>query len=70
MLLTANQSGLRSHTHSVNKAATAGGDGSGLAYSSTSLANTTGVANAGPLNASEAHNNLQPYLSFNYVIKG
>lgn len=68
-LLTSAQSGLRAHTHNVNKAASAGGDGSGLAYSSTSLANNTGIHNSSALDATNAHNNVQPTIILNKIIK-
>lgn len=55
-----------SHTHEIKKAGTAGGDGSGLAYSSTATTNSAGVLNTGN---SQAHNNLQPYIVTNYIIK-
>lgn len=61
-LTTAQQA---SHTHGLNKAATAGGDGSGMAYSSTSLNNTTGVNSSG---GGGAHNNVQPTFILNKVI--
>lgn len=65
--LTADQSGLPSHTHGQRVTAGSGGpairldwsgDGSGLIYDQ-------GIAtgSAGPSNAAQAHNNLQPYLT-------
>lgn len=56
------------HVHVIDKAGTAGGDGSGLAFSSTSVSNSTGVHNTttGVTNQNTgggaSHNNLQPYL--------
>jgi len=57
---------LAAHSHVLNKAATAGGDGSGHAWSSTTLQNTTGIANTG---SDTAHNNVQPTLVSNIIIK-
>jgi microcystin-dependent protein len=69
--LTAAQSGLPAHTHQVKKGGTAGGDGSGLAWSSTATTNSahdSGVT-GGAQNASAAHTNLQPYNVVNFIIK-
>lgn len=60
------------HVHVIDKASTAGGDGSGLAFSSTSVSNSTGVHNTttGVTNQNTgggaSHNNLQPYLVVYY----
>lgn len=54
------------HNHSLNKAAAAGGDGSGVAYSSTSLNNSTGMSDTG---GGQAHPNLQPSQVTNFIIK-
>lgn len=48
-----------SHTHEIKKASSVGGDGSGLAYSSTETTNSAGILNTG---GSQAHNNVQPYV--------
>lgn len=55
-----------SHTHVLNKANAAGGDGSGYAWSSTTTSNSTGVATSG---SNTAHNNVQPTLIVTYMIK-
>lgn len=55
-----------SHTHEIKKASSVGGDGSGLAYSSTETTNSAGILNTG---GSQPHNNLQPYIVTNYIIK-
>ena len=57
---------LAAHNHAVNKAAAAGGDGSGQAWSSTTLTNNTGAQNTG---SDTAHNNVQPTLVSNIMIK-
>jgi len=54
------------HNHSTNKAGSAGGDGSGYAYSSTSLNNSTGMSNTG---GDQNHPNLQPGQITNFIIK-
>lgn len=61
-LTTAQQA---SHTHVMNKAASAGGDGSGYAWSSTSLQNNTGVGSSG---GGGAHNNVQPTFILNKIM--
>lgn len=57
---------LAAHTHTLASAAAAGGDGSGHAWSSTSLTASTGVNNTG---SDTAHNNIQPSMVTNYIIK-
>lgn len=55
-----------SHKHIINKAISSGGDGSGLAWSSTTDSNETGIGATG---GSRPHNILQPYAVINYIIK-
>lgn len=72
-LLTANQSGLRAHTHPQNVTANSGGpgvrndysgDSSGVPYSQGINTNANAAADA-----AEAHNNIQPYSTTRYIIK-
>lgn len=55
-----------SHKHSMNFGDSAGGDGSGFVYSSTSGNNNVFMLETG---GGQAHNNLQPYLAENFIIK-
>lgn len=55
-----------SHKHSMNFGDSAGGDGSGFVYSSTSGNNNVFMLETG---GGQAHNNLQPSLTLNYIIK-
>lgn len=55
-----------SHKHSMNFGDSAGGDGSGFVYSSTSGNNNVFMFETG---GGQAHNNLQPSLTLNYIIK-
>ncbi len=54
------------HTHSLNKAAAAGGDGTGQAWSNTTTSNNTADLGATAVNQNTgggaSHNNLQPYI--------
>lgn len=66
-LLTAAQSGLRQHSHGQRVTANSGGPAIRLDWSGDGSGNIydqgIATADAGPTNASEAHNNLQPYLT-------
>lgn len=55
-----------SHKHSMNFGDSAGGDGSGFVYSSTSGNNNVFMLETG---GGQTHNNLQPSLTLNYIIK-
>lgn len=55
-----------SHKHSMNFGDSAGGDGSGFVYSSTSGNNNVFMLETG---GGQAHNNLEPSLTLNYIIK-
>ena len=48
-----------SHTHSINKAISPGGNGSGLTWSGTTTTNNGGVLKTG---GDQAHNNMPPYI--------
>ena len=55
-----------SHRHPTRYGDTEGGDGSGYRFSNTLATSTQIVESAG---GNQAHNNLQPYIVFNYIIK-
>ena len=69
--LTAAQSGLPSHRHYAQLTT---GTGTPGYVSQVSITGNWGpdkviVEDAGPINASSAHTNLQPYIVLNYIIK-
>ena len=67
-LLTANESGLRAHSHSVVRRNQAANRGTGDANTASGVeAINTGVA--GPLDALHEHTNVQPTLVLNKIIK-
>lgn len=75
-LLTAAQSGLRAHTHTPNSTgqyvlANGSGGPGGTANVTTGGGGyvQTTLNNAAAQNATEAHNNLQPYIVLNAIIK-
>jgi microcystin-dependent protein len=81
-LLTAAESGLRGHSHQLPLAATAGVSGAadmaargygsndpGFRTGDTAASPAYGSAVVGAIPAASAHNNLQPYLTLNYIIK-
>ena len=70
-LLTGAESGTSAHYHQYRYGGSAGGDGSGIAYSSTSgtQVNETAIRKTSEANATTAHNNLQPYITLHYIIK-
>jgi microcystin-dependent protein len=65
-LLTGPESGIAAHSHSV-PIYTAGSGGYAVSSGLNSGPLTTSTA--GDTNASSAHNNLQPYIVLNYIIK-
>jgi len=66
-LLLAAESGLPQHSHNIGLgSATARGDS---AAEVRRILNNGQSGNAGPLNAQEAHNNVQPTIILNYIIK-
>jgi len=67
-LLTAAQSGLPDHTHSIpSSGSMLRGDVDAQAASNVS--STSGGVTGGAQNASSAHNNVQPTIILNYIIK-
>lgn len=68
-LLTAAESGLRQHAHSYAGISGAGQTEFGPSNLVQPTNNSTSTRNAGPLDAQQAHNNLQPYLTANFLIK-
>jgi microcystin-dependent protein len=69
-LLTAAQSGLRSHNHSISSSTLTGSGGPDPRVSS--VGSNTGAANnitSSGTDASSAHNNVQPTIILNYIIK-
>jgi len=69
-LLTAAQSGLRSHNHSISSSTLTGSGGPDPRVSSVG-SNTGGAGNisSSGTDASSAHNNVQPTIILNYIIK-
>tara|TARA_R100001082_G_scaffold27114_1_gene13505 strand:- start:1703 stop:3001 length:1299 start_codon:yes stop_codon:yes gene_type:complete len=76
--LTSAQSGLRQHSHSATTTLTrVSGSGSSSGIEDDSSRNTvtnssfvsTTISNSSALDASEAHNNVQPTIILNYIIK-
>jgi hypothetical protein len=61
-LLTSNESGLRSHVHTPSSGSFYGTGGSTVANGAGPAIQATSVAANTPLDASVAHNNLQPYI--------
>lgn len=68
-LLTGPESGIASHTHLVKDPTTSGGGLVGLSSGSPGGFGSAPSGAAGPANASTAHNNLQPVLACQYIIK-
>jgi microcystin-dependent protein len=66
-LLLASQSGLPQHNHLDNTSDGSSNTQTGAANRPVNANTTTG--NAGPLNASAEHNNVQPTIILNYIIK-
>jgi len=62
--LTGEQSGMPQHYHGYKYGSSAGGDGTGVAYSSTTgtQVNEVAILHTDAVNAAEAHTNLQPYI--------
>lgn len=72
--LTAAQSGLPAHNHDVNARVSAeagGSDNNRLSAANTggSAFNFTGIESTGGTDASEAHNNMPPFIVLNFMIK-
>jgi microcystin-dependent protein len=68
-LLTGAESGIKAHAHTIANAvgATAGNNWVGTNPSFNNNINSTGTKAAE--DASSAHNNIQPYLVMNFIIK-
>lgn len=69
-LLTAAQSGLRNHAHTISTTipGLAGGGRTDLIVTNTTTSTPTGVTTSGT-DADSAHNNVQPTIILNYIIK-
>jgi len=67
-LLTSAQSGLPDHTHSVPSSGTTARGDSAL-EAARNVSSTSGGVTGGAQNASSAHNNVQPTIILNYIIK-
>lgn len=81
-LLTAAESGLRAHTHSLTLATSPGANGAndrparavgsgdaGFRSGGPNSSSTYGSSSLSNASATAAHNNLQPYIALNYIIK-
>jgi len=67
-LLTASESGLPEHTHSVPASGTTARGDSSL-EAARNVSGTSGGVTGGAKDASSAHNNVQPTMILNYIIK-
>lgn len=68
-LNTAAQSGLRSHTHNISVSTLTGSGGPDPRISSVSSPSGGPNLGSGGTDASSAHNNVQPTIILNYIIK-
>jgi len=68
-LLTASESGLPAHAHSITSFSSGGGNSGQLLHQNTSPENLLSTNANVAANASAAHNNLQPYIVLNSIIK-
>lgn len=66
-LLTAAESGVPAHAHTFITGSTDGAQSSGGSGLNAASVGTTGFNNATP--ASSAHNNMQPFVVMNYIIR-
>lgn len=67
--LTAAQSGMPSHSHSIAYVTTSGGDFTAGSSGANDKGTGTATAAAGGSSASAAHQNVQPTITANYIIK-
>lgn len=63
---TLQTSEIPAHDHPASLGGSAGGDGSGLAWASTSTTNSIAIQNTG---GGGAHNNMQPTILLNWIIR-
>ncbi len=68
-LLTSAESGLRDHTHDTEDNGGHYTVNSGSTYNVLSAYGSGGGVSGGPQDASQAHNNMQPFLALNYIVK-
>lgn len=68
-LLTGAESGTSEHSHPIPLYNGGGATGGQVYGATTTLSSTGSTSNSTEADASSAHNNLQPYLVVNYIIK-
>lgn len=67
--LTAAQSGLPAHTHTVGKVNNNDGGSGGIQQAAAANTTTQNTGSVSAADASEAHTNMPPFLTVNYIIK-